>query len=205
MGKPNAAARSQGDDFAITITGPDLVELLNAAKGADKKIATELRKAIRKAAEDAVGDVKREIGNIPSKSGGGAVRAALQAGTRVQILASSPRTAGVKIITTGAKLPAKKKPLVRAMNRPTFRHPVFANPKHVRSLTKDQRLENKWLAARGRGGEKHKSWTWVEQQGHPYFDAVLDGRGPQIQTEIAAAAQRAADQIAQALEAANRE
>lgn len=141
--------------------------------------------------------MRAAIGQIPSKSGTGTVRGALQAGTRVTIMASNPRTAGVKIVTSGAKLPPNKRALVKAMNKESFRHPVFANPSHVRNWrTKAVRA----LAAfRGIAPKKVQSWKWVEQKGHPYFGAVLAERRSAIEADISAAAQRAADQIAQSM------
>ena len=109
----------------IELTGPDFAALSAALKGADKKVQTEMRKAIRKAGEEAVRGIREEIGAIPSsgKHGTG-VRAALAAGTTVSISARG-RSAGVTIKTSPSRLPGNKRPLAKAMNRASFRHPVF--------------------------------------------------------------------------------
>ena len=111
----------------MNVTGDDFAKLSAALRNADKRIQREMRKAIRKSGEDAVRDVRAAIQAIPSSGQSGTgVRAALAAGTTVSISASA-RSAGVTIKTSPNRLPGNKRALAKAMNKPSFRHPVFGN------------------------------------------------------------------------------
>lgn len=118
------AGPGQGESYYIE--SPELHALFVATKQWDKKLYAELRAGLRDAAKPLVAAVKAEIGRIPSsgryRTG---VRAGLQAGTRASIRASSAKSAGVRIVTSPSRLPAGKRPLVRAFNKQSSRHPTF--------------------------------------------------------------------------------
>ena len=121
-----------GDEVRV-VRSEDFHRLFLATRDADRVLYRQLRAALRDAGKPIVSDVKRAIAAIPSSgryhSG---VRAALIAGTRVSISASQ-RSAGIKIVTSPSRLPAGKKPLAKAMNKPAFRHPVFGGGWAVQS------------------------------------------------------------------------
>lgn len=127
-----AAARSGGGDLGITISSPEFHHLFVVARAWDRTLYTNLRKQVREAGKPLVAAVRDEIDRIPSSGRHHrGVRAGLKAGTRASILASSARTAGLRIVTTGNRLPAGKAPLVKAMNTTSFRHPVFGTSEYV--------------------------------------------------------------------------
>lgn len=128
----------------IRMSGPDFAAFAAAAKSADKKIIAEMRRGLRVAGERTAADVRREVGQVPSRRGRGRVRGALAKGTRVSISVARPRTAGVTIVTDPRYLPPSKRVLARKFNYERFRRMVFGN--------RD---------------------VWVTQQGHPYFHATI--------------------------------
>jgi len=170
--------------MAITIESKDFHALFTATRDHDRRLYAELRKGLRLAAKPMVDDIKSAIDTIPSsgryRSG---VRAGLKAGTRASILASSARTAGVRITTSPSKLPAGKRPLAKAMNRTAFRHPVFADPERVR---------NSRSSGGGVVGGRVQSWVWVEQPGRPYFGEVIGKHYDDTRQEVERAYLRAA-------------
>lgn len=129
-------------DVSVEIQPDDLRRLLADIKAFDKKLATATRKRLRQAAEPAVLDVRHMLasGSYARDTG---LRRGLAAGTKVSIR-TGIRTTGVSITTTGTKLPAQKRAMVKAFNKPSFRHPAFGNRE-----------------------------AWVTQEGRPYFGAVL--------------------------------
>ena len=183
--------QTPGDGEAFRIESEDFHALFKATRDYDKKLYAELRKGLRIAAKPMVDDVKAEIGRIPSSGKyRGSIRAGLAAGTRASILASSARTAGVRILTSPSRLPANKKPLAKAMNKATFRHPVFADPERVRNAnTRRARLAAR-ITGRSLG-----SWVWVEQQGRPYFGATIARHFDEVRDEMGKAYLRTAEQL----------
>lgn len=134
----------RGQDVSVELQPDDLRRLLGDIKAFDTKLATATRKRLRVAAEPAVKDVRNRLMTRTFSTDAGLARG-LAAGTKVSIR-TGVRTSGVTIATTGAKLPAEKRALVKAYNKPSFRHPVY-----------------------GTG-------VWVTQNGRPYFGAVLDSK-----------------------------
>jgi len=125
------------------IEGPDFTRVMNELKAADKKAATAIRKGIRIEAKKAADDVKREILSAPG-SGKVGIRAGIAAGVSPRIdTGKSSRL--LRIAASSKNLPDDRKPMLRLMNKQSWRHPVF--------------------------GDKD---AWVVQQGRPYFGAVLD-------------------------------
>ena len=127
----------------VSINGPDFARLMNELKAADKKAASAIRKGIRIEAKKAADDVKREVLAGP---GGGrtGVRAGIASGLAVRIdTGRNPRI--LRIAASSKNLPDERKPMLRLLNKESWRHPVF--------------------------GDKD---AWVVQQGRPYFGTVLD-------------------------------
>ena len=158
MARPSALSRSggSGTDQGVRIESADFHRLFVATRDADTVLYRELRKAMRAAGKPIVDDVRAEIDKIPSsgryRTG---IRTALKAGTRVSI-SNSPRTAGIRIVTSPSRLPASKRALAKTLNQPRFRHPLF-------------------------GGA-----TFVEQSGRPYFGAVIGRHKADVTRRIAA-------------------
>lgn len=124
------------------------------------KLKRELRAQIRLAAEKAADDSRR---TIDDGSASGGLRMGIAAGIRVQVM--SGNTAGVRIIADKNALPDKKQPLVRAMDKPSFRHPVFG------------------------------SGAWVEQAGRPYFASVIRTHRDEVSDAVQTAMQNAIDSL----------
>lgn len=162
--------------LALTFDGSELHAAAQAAKEFDRRMYTEMRRSLRIAASDVIKDIRQEIGRIPSsgKSGTG-VRIALQRGTRASISVSKPKTAGVRIVTSGRYLPEGKKPLVKAMNLAEFRHPVYPKPYNEPHMWRSHRTLRARDYARSVGKRESElaSWTWVKQPGRPYFGSVI--------------------------------
>lgn len=173
------AADRSSSGSELRIESADWLALFKATKDFDKRLYAELRRSLRKAADPLVSEVREGIRAVPSKSNAGAVREALAAGTRASILASSQRTAGVRIVTSPNRLPAAKRPLAKAFNLEKFRHPVFAKDGAVRRLSNRIRL--------ARGADARQSWTWVEQEGRPYFGAAILAHQQAVREDMEAA------------------
>lgn len=156
-----------GGDEVARVESEDFHRLYLAARDADRKLATALRKAIREAGKPIVSDVRDQIDQIPSSGRHSTgVRQALKAGTRVAI-STSARGAGAKFVTSPSKLPSAKRALARAMNKESFRRRVFGSD------------------------------TWVQQAGHPYFSSTIYAHEPQVRAGIKQALEDVAGQLAE--------
>lgn len=151
-------------EFHAQMDPRDLSRLLKDVKAFDAELAKALRKRLRTAGEAGVKDVKRRLMGRTFKTDVGLARG-LAAGTKVSIKTSA-KNAGVSIVTTGAKLPAAKQAMVRAYDKPTFRHPVYGNRA-----------------------------AWATQKGRPYFGAVLNESKRNMQDAIEAALRDAAKTV----------
>lgn len=159
------AVRGNGrPELEVTIDPGDMARLLKDARAFDAELAKATRKRLRDAASEGVTDIRHRLMGRTFKTDRGLARG-LAAGTKVSIRTGA-RTAGVSIVTTGAKLPADKQAMVRAYNKPSFRHPVHGN--------RD---------------------VWVNQKGRPYFGAVLDEKKPAMLAAMEAALKDAAETI----------
>lgn len=132
----------------------------------EPKLKAALRKRMKAAADLAAADVRSEVTKAPRSHGRGTrgLRKGIAAGVKVTISAS-PTKVGVAIQATGSKLPADMRALVRAYNKPTFRHPVF-------------------------GGS-----TWVLQVGRPYFKKPIEDRQGDVQAAVEAAMREAVESL----------
>jgi hypothetical protein len=144
---------ASGDGLEIRLDPASFGRLMRAARAYDAELAKAVRKRLRVAANEGVKDVKQRLLSRPFHTDAG-LAAGLAAGTRVSIK-TGIKTGGVSIVTTGSRLPAGKQAMVRAYDKPSFRHPVFGN--------RD---------------------VWVTQAGRPYFGAVLDERKPAMRAAV---------------------
>ncbi len=102
----------------------------------DPSLARALRKRLRKVGQEIVKDMQAEIRSAPGGNtpGNHNVRQQIAAGLGVKISTAKKRQ-GVIITGSSAKLPRFKREMARAMNKKSFRHPVFPergeNTKHT--------------------------------------------------------------------------
>jgi hypothetical protein len=144
----------------VELNRGDLGRLMHEVKEFDPRLSTALRRRMRNAGKLVMGDVKADILSYPGSVQTG-MREELAASLAVRIQNTKHKQA-VKIVSTGAKLPAQKKVLARAMNASSIRHPVF-----------------------GRGG-------WAQQPGMRFFSkSVIDKHKPQAIEEIRLALEEA--------------
>lgn len=189
-----AAGANQG--LEVRLDASEFYMIARAARDTDKRLYANMRKELRAAGDEFVALVRTEIGRIPSsgkrRTG---VRAALQKGTRASISVASARTAGVRIVTSPRFLPESKRPMAKAFNLETFRHPVFPDPDRPRSLA-SRRAGARAAMAGGRVAGAGESWTWVQQSGRPYFGAAIFRNQDVAMARLRTALARTIDQTA---------
>lgn len=96
----------------------------------EPKLKAALRKRLKAAADQAAADVRAEVLQAPrshGRAGSRGLRKGIAAGVKVTLSTSSTKS-GVAIQATGSKLPPDQRRLVRAYNKPKFRHRVFGGP-----------------------------------------------------------------------------
>lgn len=159
--------RGAGRDAEFRIEGQEFTRLLTEVKGFDRKLALQLRRNMRTAGRPIVEDVRRTVMQPPPGDVGGSVgtRAAIAKGVALRISAAK-KGGGVTIAASSRFLPANRKPMLRAYNKPNWRHPVFGNSEH-----------------------------WVDQQGRPYFDSVILEHREQLRRAVELALTEAAAAI----------
>lgn len=139
----------------------DFRRLAGKTSQLEPALKRELRASIRLAAEKAADDSRTTIdGGGPSRTG---LRLAIASGIKVTVMTGN--TAGVKISGGVSQMPEKKRQLVRAFDKPTFRHPVFGQD------------------------------AWVEQPGRPYFASVIYGHRERVSQAVQEAMQKALDTL----------
>jgi hypothetical protein len=134
-------------------------DLFGKSSEVEPKLKAALRKRMKAAADQAANDVRAEVRKPPASQGSGrsrGLRAGIAAGIQVTISAS-PTKVGVAIQASSAKLPAAQRAMVRAYNKPVFRHRVFG------------------------------SGTWVQQKGRPYFERPIAARANDVEEAVKAA------------------
>lgn len=153
-----------------------LRKLLQASKNWDAASRREMRAGLRLAAARGAEASKAEVLGPPP--GGGAfearttgLRAALAAGVKVSIQGGRERGGtvkgeGVRVTTTGARLPEDQQAMVKAYMARTWRHPVY--------------------------GTRY----WVEQQGKNWFYGPLMARRSEYQRAVVDAIEEAAKAVA---------
>lgn len=141
--------------------------LFGKSSEVEPKLKAALRKRMKAAADQAAADVRAEVQKAPRSNGRGrsrGLRKGIAAGVKVT-LSASPTKVGVAIQATGSKLPADQRRLVRAYNKPKFRHRVFG------------------------------SSTFVEQLGRPYFAKPIEDRQGDVQAAVQAAMRDAIESL----------
>lgn len=152
--------------FQVVIDPAEWYRLKKELDAFDPALARALRKRIKNAGQVAADAVKDTL-KLPSPDGGpdvGHGRQALIEATKVSV-SFAKRAAGASVVTTSNRLPEPHKSLLMVYNkRNKFRHPVFAE------------------------GENRDQWTWVEQQGRPYFaDPIYKALDEALVNEVRAA------------------
>lgn len=142
-------------------------DLFGKTSGVDAKLKAALRKRMKAAADLAAADVKTEVRKPPRSKGRGrhrGLRDGIAAGITITLSTSATKV-GVAIQATGSKLPPDMRRLVRAYNKPRFRHRVFG------------------------------SSTWVDQAGRPYFNAPIEAHQADIQAAVVEAMKDATESL----------
>lgn len=138
------------------INPESLRHVLADSKVFGAELSKGLRARLRAAGAEAVADVRRTIleptpGGAGPHSGG--VREALAVSTKVSIL-SGQRKAGIRIVTTSAKLAAAHAAMLKAYNKTSWRHPNRS------------------------GG------AWVDESGRPYFGSVINAHKTEMRAAV---------------------
>lgn len=123
-------------------------------------LSDELKRELRRAGEDIVQALKREVMSFEDRSDarrqdGKSFRTELAQAITYQV-----STKGLRVYVDRAKLPADSKLLPWAFEKASFRHPVF-------------------------GGA-----TWVTQRGHPWFAPTIAKYTPRVQENVTAAVEK---------------
>lgn len=177
------ASRVRGN--GIRIDASEFSQLLNDAKAFDKDLGLRLRKEIRDAAKPIVKKSKAAVTSPTSKRSSrirvtktrtrGGVRESVETTTNTAALVakgvsfrvSTGKTGGQgRFVSSGKNLPENRKVMARALNKRSFRHPVFGDQKH-----------------------------WVNQEGRPYFGSVILGETPALYAAIEKALNDAANAL----------
>lgn len=170
---------AEATDLEVELDPEVFARALREIKAVQPKLSTGIRREIRAAGKLVIGDVQAEIRSYPSRGRSTGMREKLASGLAVRIGTSAGGTKqGVFIVSTGRQLPASKKALVKAMNRATFRHPVFAGGRRA-----------SWRTNPGRQNRQ-----WVDQPGMRYFrQSILNARSSQLTAAMTAAVQAATE------------
>ena len=114
------------DGVRIEIDPEQLTALLRELKAVQPKIATGMRREVRKAGAMVRDVAVEEVLAYPQAKYSTGMREKLAGSIAVRIVSSpNSRRQGVDIVSTGRLLPKNKRVLVKAMNRKVFRHPVY--------------------------------------------------------------------------------
>lgn len=134
-------------------------DLFGKSSQVEPKLKAALRKRMKAAADEAANDVRAEVRKPPVSRGSGrsrGLRAGIASGIKVTISAS-PTKVGVAIQATSSKLPEAQRAMVKAYNKPSFRHRVFGSD------------------------------TFVAQKGRPYFERPIAARAHHVEQAVLAA------------------
>lgn len=99
------------------IEAPDLRSLIQDVKAFDPKMATALRRELRRSGDEIIAAQKDELGV-------GDLHSQIAAGLRTRITAGTTRQ-GISIVTNGPRSGGAS--LAKVFERDTFRHPVFGS------------------------------------------------------------------------------
>lgn len=170
-----AGIRQSGE---YRIDAREFSELLNAAKEFEKGLGLRLRKNIRDAAKPIVKDMRDAVTSPTSKRSASIRVTKRKRGQDVEVQTHTAalvakgirfrvgtgKTGGTgAFVSSSSALPAERKAMARALNKKSFRHPVFGDSNH-----------------------------WVTQTGRPYFGSVILGNTDALYQAIEKALDEAA-------------
>ena len=148
-----AAARANAPRSApavVSVDAQDFRKVLLATADFDKKLYAALRKRLRTIGRDLINDMQGELGS-------GQISGPIAAGLKASISKGNVngKGAGLRIRATAKHLPDGKKTLLKAYNKPAFRHPVFGDTS-----------------------------VWLDQPGRPYFGKVILAKREEVQAGV---------------------
>lgn len=207
MARPRAAARRGGSGESFRVDASEFKALNARLKDADKKVARQLRKVLKAAADDAVKAVQESAlsaapGKVVTRSRLGrkrkvstrtrsrGMRKALARATTASLTKTN-----LTVRTSQRRMPDGMGPMVKAWNSRRFRHPVFADA--VNDVRDNRTRGFRALAAarRAAGREGPGSWKWVNQNGSVYFTEGMRESRDTIPRNLKEAMERVAREL----------
>lgn len=183
----------------------DFIELFGKSSQVPQKLRTALRKKMKAAAERAAQASRSHVEQAPPSGGGKrsrGLRQGIASGIGVSLTSTTGATkVGVIIKASRAGLPEDMRPLVKAYNKKSWRHPVFhkfngsklnaafgkLNKKAVKALDLGATGRSLKALDRAQRTAQRANAKWVEQKGNPYFEEVIDGYKDDVQRAVLAA------------------
>ncbi len=153
-----ATVRTQS---GLRIDADEFGALFRELQQVDKKLANEVKKRLRNEAKPLVRAMQKAVTDPTSKRSARItqVRTRQRTGERYEVRTNTSalvakgigfrmgtgRSPFVRFAASGSKLPPARRAMAKALNKKSFRHPVFGD----------------------------RTAPWVEQAGRPYFGAVI--------------------------------
>lgn len=209
MDKPirNSIRRTLTDETKKVVTAVRREVLSIPVKGGGASTAFKPQR-YRRIKSGIVGGPKtaQVLGPLPFQAGQN-VRQGIARGVRSAIrYGSETRGASIAVIGSSHYLSPEKKVMNKLLNRGSWRHPVFARG-NIKSIdefagqaTKAggslvERTSSTEAIFQGKHGRKIgvKSWTWVDQKGHPFWKVTFGYRKP-IHDALVKAVEQAIDE-----------
>lgn len=179
--------------MGIRIDADEFGALFRELEAVDKKLANAMKRRLREQAKPLVGEMRDAVTSPQSKRSASIrltkrkqrsgeeyevkTNTAALVAAGISFRMGTGKAPFVRFSASSAKLPPERKPMTRAFNKPTFRHPVFGRTQRAKGI-------------RGLFGKRDT--VWVEQAGRPYFGAVL----LEEQERLLAAIDQALDDVA---------
>lgn len=191
----------------LTADGKQFLALFGKTSQVDRKLRTALRKRMKQAAEKGAAEARSTIESAPVKGRRSrGLRRGIAAGIGVSLeTTTAANKVGVRVVARKTSLPPDMRPLVKAMNKPKFRHPVFASFGNA-GLAKLGQKRRGALSGVGSGARnldralkahKRGSAKWVEQDGHPFFEKSVEKHLDGVQAAVLAAMEEATASLKQ--------
>lgn len=109
------------DGIEFDIDAPDFRRLIQQVREVEPRLATALRRELRRSGDSIIARQRAELGS-------GDVRSQIAAGLRTRVTAGTTRQS-VSIVTNGPRVGGAS--LAKVFERRTFRHPVFGRDEWV--------------------------------------------------------------------------
>lgn len=180
----------------IRIDASEFAALFKELEGIDKEMFLALKQALRDEAKPLVLKMRAAVKDPRSKRSARIIQtkkkqksgAEYQVRTNTAALVAAGisfrmdmgKNPGVRFSASSSKLPPERKPMTKALNRKSFRHPVFMRTTRKKGI---------------RGLLGGRDVVWVEQAGRPYFGAVILDEREQLLGAINDAMDRIADRV----------